>query len=80
MRLIEIFENRSLEVFDPAWSGWRMAGGKLISPEGLEFTSGDVLATIFLNQLIAEYEADARLPRQADWVDERWTPAQAVIA
>jgi hypothetical protein len=82
IRLVEIFENRALEVFDPAWSGWRIANGKLVSPEGLEFTSGDVLAIMFQSQLIAEYRAEQRFALQADWIAERWIiPApEAVVA
>jgi hypothetical protein len=33
-----------LGCFDPAWRGWMLRDGKLISPEGREATAGDVLS------------------------------------
>ena len=39
-----------LIAFDPAWSGWRMRDGFLVSPEGWQVGSGEVLAIRILRQ------------------------------
>ena len=78
---IEVIELRStgnLGVVDQDWRGWKIREGKLISPDGIEFTSGDVLSLTFLRQLIAHYQSEQRVPRQSDWISERWEPATAV--
>jgi hypothetical protein len=46
--------------FDPAFKGWTMRDGKLISPEGWEATPGDVLALPLLRAQLANYQAAER--------------------
>ena len=45
---------------DPAWSGWVLRNGKLISAEGWEVTPGDVLSLPLLRAQIAGYQANER--------------------
>jgi hypothetical protein len=49
-----------LGCFTPAWRGWRLAGDKLISPEGWEITTGDVLSIPLLRAQISAYQAKER--------------------
>lgn len=51
---------RDLGCFDPAWHGWLLRDGKLISPEGWEVTTGDVLSLPLLRAQIATYQAKER--------------------
>ncbi|HEY4749697.1 MAG TPA: DUF3653 domain-containing protein [Steroidobacteraceae bacterium] len=46
--------------FDPEWRGWLLRNGKLISPEGWEVTTGDVLTLPLLRAQIAGYQAKER--------------------
>ena len=45
---------------DPAFRGWRVLGGKLISPEGWEATPADVLCLPLLRAQVAAYQARER--------------------
>lgn len=74
LRLIEILTTGQLELVDPKWSGWSLKDGKLISPTGTKFSSGEIQAIPFVQQLVASYQSDQRFIAQADWVDERWVP------
>lgn len=47
-----------LGAFDPEWRGWKIRGGKLISPEGWEITIGDVLALPLTRQMLAAYKSE----------------------
>ena len=49
-----------LGCFDPAWRGWILRAGKLISREGWEVTPGDVLSLPLLRAQIAGYQAKER--------------------
>jgi len=49
-----------LGCFDPAWSGWVLRRGMLISPEGWEAAPGHVLATRFHEIQIAAYRSENR--------------------
>lgn len=49
-----------LGAFDPAWSGWILRRGILISPEGWEATPGQVLATRFHEAQLAVYRTENR--------------------
>jgi uncharacterized protein DUF3653 len=52
--------SENLGCFDPAWRGWLLRNGKLISPEGWAVTTGDVLALPLLRAQIAGYQAKER--------------------
>jgi Phage protein len=45
---------------DPAWRGWLLRDGRLVSPEGWEVTTGDVLSLPLLRAQIATYQAKER--------------------
>lgn len=59
--------------FDPAWSGWTLRAGKLISPEGWELTAADALAVPLLRAQLAAYQAKER---QVLSMDEQPLPGQ----
>jgi hypothetical protein len=50
-----------LGAFDPAFRGWKMRDGKLISPEGWEASPGDVLSIPLLRAQISAYQAKQRI-------------------
>ncbi len=72
LQLIKLFTTGDLVVVDLRWSGWRIKNGTLIAPDGMQFTPGDVQAGPFWQQLAKSYQTEQRLPRQGDWVSERW--------
>ena len=80
LKLIELLTTGNLGVIDLRWQGWRLHHGSLISPDGMDFSPGDIHAMTFLRQLIASYQSAQRLPRQADWVTERWEPSNELDA
>ena len=49
-----------LGCFDPAWRGWLLRDGKLVSPEGWEATPGDVLSLPLLRAQLASHQAEKR--------------------
>lgn len=49
-----------LGCFDPQWSGWHLRDGFLISPEGWQVGTGEVLAIRILRQQLACYEVELR--------------------
>jgi hypothetical protein len=50
-----------LGAFDPAFRGWKLRNGKLISPEGWEATAGDILSIPLLRAQISAYQAKQRM-------------------
>lgn len=64
-----------LGVLWPDWAGWRIRGERLVGPNDVGYTAGEILATDYWRSLIRHYQAEQRLPRQADWVEGAWTPA-----
>jgi hypothetical protein len=50
-----------LGAFDPAFRGWKLRDGKLISPEGWEATAGDILSIPLLRAQISAYQAKLRM-------------------
>lgn len=55
-----------LGCFDPAWRGWTIRRGKLISREGWEATPGEVLAIPLMHGKISAYQAWARAVHAID--------------
>jgi len=53
-----------LGCFDPAWSGWILRRGQLISPEGWEATPGQVLATRLHEAQLAAWRTENRHLRE----------------
>lgn len=66
---------QDLGVLFPEWRGWRIKEDKLYGPNDVGYAPGEILATDYWRTLIRHYQAEQRLPRQADWVDEVWQPA-----
>jgi hypothetical protein len=68
-----------LGCFDPAWTGWAMRDGKLISPEGWEVSPGDVLSIALLRAQVSAYQAKER---QIQAIEEQPLPGTvpAIVA
>jgi hypothetical protein len=45
LRYLSARWHEDLAFLDPAWRGWKLRGGCLISPEGWQMTMSDVLAS-----------------------------------
>lgn len=66
-----------LGCFDPAWHGWRIYKGTLVSPEGWEITKGDVISSPLLRQQLAAFKTELkRLREAADSIQEQPLPAE----
>jgi hypothetical protein len=65
-----------LRAFDPAWSGWRILKGKLISREGWEFSVGDVLAIPFLHGQVRVYQGELRKMKEMSALQEQPAPGE----
>lgn len=74
-RFIQVAIFGELGPISRAWSGWRMVKDELVSPEGWTFKPGELLALPLLRMQLAAYQAEQRVPRQADWLTERFSPA-----
>lgn len=70
-----VMVERDLGCFDLAWAGWRLRDGFLISPEGWQVGSGEVLAIRILRQQLACYEVELRrLQSEAVSIQEQPLP------
>lgn len=49
-----------LGCFSPEWSGWRISGQDLISPEGWRIARGQVLIVPLMRQQLAAYQTELR--------------------
>lgn len=56
--------SRDLGHMDPAWAGWVLRRGVLISPEGLEATPGDVMAIQFTQAQLSAWRIEAHQLRK----------------
>jgi hypothetical protein len=54
-----------LGVFDPAWCGWVIRRGILISPEGWEVSTGEIMATPLMRMQILAYQREQRIAKAA---------------
>lgn len=54
LAIYRLFLTRCGHLADPAWSGWRLQGGRLVSPDNLEVTPGEVNALPWLFMLANE--------------------------
>ena len=64
-----------LGVFDPAWRGWVIRHGKLISSEGWYVTPGEVLSVPMMRLQILSYQRDQRIARaELEALDEQPLP------
>jgi len=58
-----------------AWRGWIVRGQHLVSPEGWQFTFGEIRSIPFLHAQVRTYQRRERTHLQADWIDERYVEA-----
>lgn len=69
---------------DPAWSGWKVRRGKLISPENWIATPGDVLSIQLTQAQLSAYRIENRVLKEAlaemDIPEEQPLPGQWEIA
>jgi Phage protein len=64
-----------LGCFDPAWKGWRIRDGQLLSPEGWRVSPGDVLALPLMRLQIVSYQRDQRIAKaELDALEEQPRP------
>ena len=57
-----------LSAFGKEWKGWTIRNGKLISPEGWDYSPGDVLSLTFVRTQVAHLE---RLRRDHERLEEQ---------
>jgi hypothetical protein len=55
-----------LGCFDPAWKGWRIRKGQLISPEGWGANPGEIMALPLMRLQIQSYQRDQRIVQAMD--------------
>ena len=53
-----------LGCFSPEWSGWRVHGQDLISPEGWRIARGQVMIVPLMRQQLAAYEVELKRIRE----------------
>ena len=63
-----------LGCFDPAFRGWSIRNGRLISPEGWEASAGDILTIPLMRAQISAYQAKERVVHA---MDEQPLPGEA---
>jgi hypothetical protein len=61
-----------LGCFDPAWKGWRIRDGQLISPEGWAASPGEIMAVPLMRLHISNYQRDQRIAKaELDALEEQ---------
>ena len=55
-----------LGAFSPAFAGWTLRAGNLVSPEGWLATPGDILSIPLLRSQVAAYQARERVVKGMD--------------
>jgi len=78
--LLALLIDGDLGPISRAWRGWRVCGDRLISPEGVAVTFGNIRAIPVMQAQIAGYHARERTHLQADWVAERYVEAAVTPA
>ena len=76
-QIVELMTTGNMGVIDRDWSGWALRKGLLIAPNGDQFSTGEVMSMTYWRALAHSYQAEQKLPRQADWVAGEWVPAPA---
>lgn len=67
--------------WDEAWRGWRLAGGKLVSPEGIEATPGEVRGIPFTLSALRTYQVEIQKMREeVEALDEQPQPDTDFVA
>ncbi|MEX2122367.1 MAG: DUF3653 domain-containing protein [Woeseia sp.] len=75
LKVIQLYKEGELGEIDLKWAHWRLKGGLLVSPDGQQFTPGDVMSIQWLRMQIQSYQRDQRFILQSDWIDQKWRPA-----
>ena len=78
LQLIKLLTTGDLGVV--GWKGWKVKGDQLISEDGEQVTRGEIRSIPFMRMQIRAYQTDQRLPRQADFVDQKWQPSDVTEA
>jgi hypothetical protein len=66
-----------LGAFDPAWGGWTLRAGQLMSPEGWGATPGEILSIPLMRLQIAGYQLDQRIAKaELDALEEQPLPGE----
>lgn len=78
--LIRVMIRGDLGAIDPAWRGWRLIRGQLVSRENWIFPPGEVLSIPLMRGQVREWRNKLKYSVQADWVDERWREPEETIA
>ena len=79
-RLVSLYAFGELGHLAKAWDGWRIRGKHLISPEGWQFTFGEIRAIPFMHAQIRTYQRLQRCVQQADWIEGRFIEARKIDA
>ncbi len=61
-----------LGAIDPAWKGWTLTRGKIVSPENWDYTPGDVMSLTFERARASSYAAKLRYATRADFIEARY--------
>ena len=76
-QLVELLSTGNMGIVDRDWTGWALKDGLLVAPNGDRFSPGEVMSMTYWRALAHSYQAEQRLPRQADWIAGEWVPAPA---
>ena len=69
--LVSVCVRGELESISKTWSGWSVRGPHLVSPEGWQFTPGEVRSIPFMKAQVRAYQ-DRQHFAQADWIAQRY--------
>jgi hypothetical protein len=69
-----------LGLIDPAWKGWKLTRGKIVSPENWDYTPGDVMSLTFERARARTYAAKLRYATQADFIEGRYVEPEETLA
>ncbi len=56
VRLVALLRGGELGELYPAWRGWRVQSGRLVSPDGYTFAPGELVSRAFLNANLSQVE------------------------
>lgn len=67
-----------LGCFSPEWSGWRLDGQDLVSPEGWRIARGQVMNVPLMRQQLAAYQVElkAKIAAEAPQIEDQPMPDQ----
>ena len=71
-RLLQLILHGDLGLIDKAFAGWTINAGMLITPNGDKFETGLIQAIPYKDTLIRHYQTEQRVPRQADFISDKF--------